>query len=302
MRVLTALALAATSLLPSAFGSTKTEAVAPITSQWIDANGISLRYAISGSGENVVVLLHEVGMTLEAWDYLVPFLQPGRKILRYDSRGFGLSQKVDGPVTIDEHVADLKALLDALHIHQKVTLFGGAINALTVMKFASLYPERVRGIVISSPAFSATSTPQVSSQTSAVAIAPISVEQFEARAYLTEARLEDFYPSQLRTDIAKYQRFLGMEHATGASSRATIVRAAQNGAADIARALPEVSVPTLVIATTMFGNNTEEQAAGIIKAMRNARMEALNTGHFAALESPELVAPVLMKFLAAIRD
>jgi len=33
---------------------------------WIEVNGTSLRYELSGSGDNVLVLVHEMGGTLDS--------------------------------------------------------------------------------------------------------------------------------------------------------------------------------------------------------------------------------------------
>jgi 3-oxoadipate enol-lactonase len=35
---------------------------------WIEVNGTSLRYDLSGSGPTTLVLVHEMGGTLDSWD------------------------------------------------------------------------------------------------------------------------------------------------------------------------------------------------------------------------------------------
>src|SRR5262245_11552257 len=91
---------------------------------WAYANGQELRYELTGPANGkVLVLLHEMTMTMESWDYLLPLLPKDRRILRYDLRGFGLSQRFyKREVTMDDEVADLRALLDVLNIKEPVTL------------------------------------------------------------------------------------------------------------------------------------------------------------------------------------
>ena len=60
---------------------------------WIEANGASLRYDLSGNGRETVVLPHEVGGCIESWDDAVPAFQREFRVLRYDQRGFGMSEK-----------------------------------------------------------------------------------------------------------------------------------------------------------------------------------------------------------------
>lgn len=79
-----------------------------------EVNGTALRYDLDGNGLSTLVLIHEMGGTLESRDLVAPLLSGKRRILRYDTRGAGLSQKVRGMLTIDAMVDDLVALLDAV--------------------------------------------------------------------------------------------------------------------------------------------------------------------------------------------
>src|ERR1700746_1551689 len=66
---------------------------------WIEVNGTSLRYELSGSGKTTLVLVHEMGGTLDSWDRVLPALNNTRQVLRYDTRGAGLSEKIRGTVS-----------------------------------------------------------------------------------------------------------------------------------------------------------------------------------------------------------
>jgi pimeloyl-ACP methyl ester carboxylesterase len=48
------------------------------------------------------------------WDQVLPILTSERWILRYDTRGAGMSEKIRDGVTFDVMVQDLAGLLDAL--------------------------------------------------------------------------------------------------------------------------------------------------------------------------------------------
>ena len=75
---------------------------------WMDANGISIHFELGGKGPSVV-LLHEMGGTLDSWDGIFPALSERFRMLRYDQRGSGLSEKVRQPITTDILVEDLEA-------------------------------------------------------------------------------------------------------------------------------------------------------------------------------------------------
>ena len=83
---------------------------------FIDANGVSLHYVLSGSRGPSVVLLHELGGTLHSWNKVAPRLAAHRRVLRYDQRGSGVSEKVRGEFTNDMLVEDFEALAKAVNL------------------------------------------------------------------------------------------------------------------------------------------------------------------------------------------
>ena len=119
---------------------------------WIEVNGTSLRYELSGSGKTTLVLVHEMGGTLDSWDRVLPALNNTRQVLRYDTRGAGLSEKIDGRVTFDDMADDLAALLDALGIKGKVALAGTAVGGAIAIHFAVRHAARTGALVVTSPA------------------------------------------------------------------------------------------------------------------------------------------------------
>src|SRR3954465_8864640 len=123
---------------------------------WIEVNGTGLRYELSGSGPTTLVLIHEMGGTLESWDRVMPALTNSRRVLRYDTRGAGLSEKTRGTVTWDQMSDDLAALLDALAITGRVAPAGIAVGAAIAVHFAVRYPDRAAALVLHGPAVGVT--------------------------------------------------------------------------------------------------------------------------------------------------
>src|SRR5215475_8624058 len=118
---------------------------------FVEVNSTALRYDVCGGGATLV-LIHEMGGTLESWDLVVPLLSGKRRVLRYDTRGAGLSQKIRGPLSIDTMVADLTALLDAIGIAGKVALAGVAVGGAIALHAAARCSERIAAVAVSSPA------------------------------------------------------------------------------------------------------------------------------------------------------
>ena len=120
---------------------------------FIEANGVSLRYAVQGAGKPLV-LIHEMGGTMESWDLVVPALAAKRRVMRYDTRGAGFSEKIRGVLQIDTMTDDLIALLDGLGIKEKVALAGTAVGGAIALHTAARLPDRVAAVIATSPAVS----------------------------------------------------------------------------------------------------------------------------------------------------
>ncbi|MEJ2750704.1 MAG: alpha/beta hydrolase, partial [Anaerolineae bacterium] len=87
----------------------------------INVNGVELYYELHGRSEEVVVLNNGVIASTATWGNQLPALTPHYRVLLYDMRGQGQSQKWtegDPDYTWETHADDLAALLDALSIEK----------------------------------------------------------------------------------------------------------------------------------------------------------------------------------------
>lgn len=112
----------------------------------IDTPTVGINYESEGSG-TPLVLTHGLGDDLHFWDGVAAELARHHRLIRWDVRGFGLSDKPAGPYTAALFAADLCALLDALEIdsaHVGGLSMGGVIS----QRFALDFPTRVRSLVL----------------------------------------------------------------------------------------------------------------------------------------------------------
>jgi class 3 adenylate cyclase/pimeloyl-ACP methyl ester carboxylesterase len=73
-----------------------------------------------------------------------------RRLIRFDRRGIGLSQRDVSDVSLDAHVRDLSALVDYLQL-ESFALSGFADGAQVSIRYAAENPERVSRLVIWQP-------------------------------------------------------------------------------------------------------------------------------------------------------
>jgi 3-oxoadipate enol-lactonase len=99
------------------------------------------------AGDGVpIVFLHPGTGDSRVWDLVVAGLS-GRRIVRYDVRGYGRS-----PLPTEEFslVDDLVTVLEQLDL-QRVVLVGCSMGGGTALSFALTHPDRVHGLVLLCP-------------------------------------------------------------------------------------------------------------------------------------------------------
>jgi 2-hydroxy-6-oxonona-2,4-dienedioate hydrolase len=119
---------------------------------WIEAAGVSTRYAEAGEpGSPAVLMLHGTG---GHWETFVSNLGPFSAHFRcvaIDMVGNGFSSKPDVDYEIARYVEHAFAVLDALGI-ERSSVIGTSLGAWVAARSALTHPDRVDKLVLMSPA------------------------------------------------------------------------------------------------------------------------------------------------------
>jgi 3-oxoadipate enol-lactonase len=255
---------------------------------FIEANGVSLRYVVEGIGKPIV-LIHEMGGTLESWGVLAPLLASTHRVVRYDTRGAGFSEKVRGVLSIDTMTADLIALLDGLGIAEKVALVGTAVGGAIALHTAARFPDRVAAVIATSPAVSI----PVADRDEVLA----RVARFEQDGLRTvvDRTAATGYPEELRQDKARFEAFRARWLANDPASFATIYRMLAH--MDLFPELPKITCPALIVAGEFDRGRPPARVEPVAKAIPGALFKVLPVGHYAGLQKPELMAAEIRALL-----
>ena len=259
---------------------------------WLEVNGTSLRYELCGSGEKVLVLVHEMGGTLESWDQVMPMLSPGRHVLRHDWRGAGMSEKLRAPPTFDVLADDIAALLDAVGIPGPVALAGCAVGAGIALNFAVRHRDRAKAVVAMAPATGVAPDRRAATLARAEAIEAVGPRG------MVEQSFAGSYPPVVRHDLEQFRKFRARWLANDPESFAAINRMLAD--ATVTDRLAEITCPVLLIAGTHDALRPPSLIEPLAAKMRNARFRALETSHFMAVQTPGLVAEAVGTFLASV--
>ena len=117
---------------------------------------VHIAYQVVGDGPIDLVYTPGIWSNLEvmwewpAWrEYLLRLASFSRLVL-FDMRGVGLSDRGDRPPILELQADDLGAVMDAAGC-ESAAVFGGARGSAMTMLFAAQYPERVRALVLYAP-------------------------------------------------------------------------------------------------------------------------------------------------------
>jgi class 3 adenylate cyclase len=124
---------------------------------------VDIAYQVFGAGERDIVMTMgwvthlEVMWELPELAYFLERLGAMGRVIIFDKRGTGLSDRVPGMVTLEQRAEDVRAVMDAARSEHAAFVGwgdGGAIGAM----FAATNPERISALVMSAMTFVTTST------------------------------------------------------------------------------------------------------------------------------------------------
>lgn len=107
-------------------------------------NDARIYYEVAGQGAPFV-MIHAGVADSRQWNNEFAYFAQRFRVLRYDLRGYGKSEPVEGEFN---HLRDLAALLDALHFEAPLILMGCSMGGGLAMDFALERPEMVRALVM----------------------------------------------------------------------------------------------------------------------------------------------------------
>ena len=107
-------------------------------------NNAHIYYGAAGEGQPFV-MIHAGVADSRQWNNEFALFASGFRVVRYDLRGYGKSEPVEGEFT---HLQDLTALLDHLGLAAPLILMGCSLGGGLAMDFALAQPARVGALIM----------------------------------------------------------------------------------------------------------------------------------------------------------
>lgn len=113
-------------------------------------DNLSLHYTDTGGSGSPLVLIHGWPLSGEAFSRNIPsFVAAGYRVIAYDRRGFGASDRPQGAMSYDILADDLAALIEHLDLHDAV-LLGFSMGGGEVARYFTRHgSQRIAGAVFS---------------------------------------------------------------------------------------------------------------------------------------------------------
>ena len=253
-----------------------------------DANGVSIHYNLAGARGPSVVLMHELGGTLNSWDSVAPRLATRCRVLRYDQRGSGLSEKVRQDFTNDILVADFEALAIQVGLAPPYHFVTVAAAATQALRFLEKHPDQVAALVLCNPA------PGVDPSRAAALDERAAFAAREGMRASLPTTLAISYPPHLG-ERAAYEAYLGRYLANDPVCFGFGFRALAR--TNMLRMLPQIRCPVMVVAGRHDKVRPHAGTAELAKKIPGARFELIEAGHFMPTQGPEPLLALLEDFL-----
>lgn len=259
-----------------------------------NANGWTIHYQTRGD-EKAPPLLMVLGLShrLAHWGRLPELLAERLFVVTFDCRGMGQSEQRDMRYSIDDEVADMVAVLDAVGL-DKVALYGRSRGGALVQAFTLAHAERVQRLILSGTSHFG---PQRVGQSEDVQKAmnfsrDMTLEEiFTAQNVAMSSpgwreRAPDAFNACLSTDLeAPPRRF------------AVVNQQAALAGWSSHEVLSKIRCPTLVICGEDDGMVPAENSRQLADAIANAKLELIaQCGHLPMLEQPDMVARLVTGF------
>ncbi|MEZ5762510.1 MAG: 3-oxoadipate enol-lactonase [Paracoccaceae bacterium] len=236
-----------------------------------------------------VVFSNSLGSDLRMWDKIVPLMPAGLRLIRYDTRGHGLSACPAGAYSMGALIRDAERFLDALSVRD-CAFVGLSMGGLIAQGLAVKRLDLVRAMVLSNTAAKIGTAQTWAERIASVradgleSIAGTIMERWFSRKFRDTPELLGWRTLFLRTPVDGY-----------AGCSAAI------GGTDFITPTSGLTLPTLVIAGSEDGSTPPDLVRETADLVRGSRFHLIRgAGHLPPVEKPAEFAEILGGFLRDI--
>jgi 3-oxoadipate enol-lactonase len=260
----------------------------------IEAHGVRLSFVERGAGEETVVFSHSYLVDHRHFDPQIAALEDRYRVLAYDHRDHGESERTPAPYRMEDLYADGVAFLEAT-CDRPVHFIGLSTGGFVGVRLGIRRPELLRSLVLMDT--SAEAEPWLNRLKYHLMLTTLEWVGF--RPLVGETLKAMFGPRFLSDPARREERELWKERIT-ANDRAALARFGRAifSRDDLRQEAGRISVPTLVVVGENDRSKPVPEARRLAEGIPGAQLEIIpHAGHLCTVEEPETVNAVLRSFL-----
>jgi pimeloyl-ACP methyl ester carboxylesterase len=271
----------------------------PAETRYAKSGNLSIAYRVAGRGQDVVFVAGSVSHVELGWETppLAPIyrrLSGFARLITFDKRGIGLSDRTAELPTLEERMDDVRAVMDAAQ-SERAAIVGISEGGPMALLFAATYPERVNALVLwgtfARMAWAPDYPDGVDVQVGEQFCDQIEENWGEGRVFPMISIHDAPDDEATRRGLARVERAAATPAMAAAANRFGL-------RVDARQALPAISAPTLVVHRSGDPLVTVEHGRYLAEHIRGARLSVFpGDFHFSALGKDEDALDEVEKFL-----
>jgi class 3 adenylate cyclase len=125
----------------------------PPETRYARSGDVRIAYQVVGNGPFDLVFVPGYVSNMDlywdgpVWSHFFSRLAAFSRLILFDKRGTGLSDRMAGVATLEERMDDVRAVMDAAH-SERAALYGVSEGGPMALLFTATYPDRTRALVL----------------------------------------------------------------------------------------------------------------------------------------------------------
>jgi pimeloyl-ACP methyl ester carboxylesterase len=265
--------------------------------RYAQSGDVSIAYQVMGDGPVDVIMIPGLFTHIEFMHELPGYtaflrrMSAYARVVTFDKRGQGLSDRIVGAPTLEERMDDVRAVMDAVG-SKRAVLLGFSEGSPMGVLFAATYPDRVSRLILVGGF--ARSADRLSDEAWKERIEQV------LRLWGTGVHISRVAPSQLGgPDVGQYAKFERLSLSPGALRTLMTL----NRAIDVTAVLPALQVPTLVLHRRTDAQAPARLGRKMAEGIADARyIEYPDGDHYFWLGDTEAMHGDIEEFVTGHRD
>lgn len=280
----------------------------------VKANGILMVYEDTGREWNFL-LIHGMGDNNKMWwNQMVPAINKYFRVIAYDVRGHGLTERPKDGYSVDNLAKDIQQFWpmcqsmigqelenpdEVVFMGSRPIIMGYSMGGRIALEYAVRNPKDVRALIlVSSGVGLPRPTPSPEMQKRREEMMAL-LKKGDTKKWAEMMTTSAFSPGFRQKDAKSFDRYMKVKQEQKADA---LLRVMEGMAAPApAPDLSKLTMPVLIVVGQNDPNMGPEQGKQAQQAVPGSRLVVLPTGHASPIEAPDQFNAAVLEFLLDVR-